>query len=319
MKRIFWIFCLATTMPFSVFFGLKNTQESGTTLLENWISKTSEPEITMILTGDIMLGRYIATLRGRNGGNFPFTYMPEIIALAKEKLASQKIDIIAGNLEGPITDTQTYYGDMVFRFEPEVAELLKNTGFTTLGLANNHIFNQTRAGYTTTQNYLTGVGIKSFGEPDTANGESSTAIYNFGDTSIGFLGLNDTDFNLDEAQAIQKIQELNEQVDVLIVSIHWGTEYQKIANNTIVKMAHSFVDAGADMIWGHHPHVVQNSEIYAGAPIYYSLGNFVFDQYWSEETQKGLVLALKMKNRKIEVQEIPVDLVNLGEPKIHTP
>lgn len=315
MKRFFWIFCLALTIPFSTFFGLKNTQEEGTTLIENWISKTSAPELNIILTGDIMLGRYINTLMERNGGTFPFTYMPEIIALAKEKLTTEKIDIIAGNLEGPITSTQSYYGDMVFRFKPEVAETLKNAGFTTFNLANNHIFNQTRDGYGETQNYLTNVGIKSFGQPDTANGESSAMIYTFGSTTIGFLGLNDTDFNLNEDEAIAKIKELNTQVDTLIVSIHWGVEYQKIANDTIVKMAHSFVDAGADMIWGHHPHVVQNSETYNGAPIYYSLGNFVFDQYWSEETQKGLVLALKIKDGKIEIYEIPVDLVNLGEPR----
>jgi poly-gamma-glutamate synthesis protein (capsule biosynthesis protein) len=263
-----------------------------------------------------MLGRYIETLRQRNGGDFPFTYMPDLIANAKEKLQTQNIDLLAGNLEGPIVSKQLYYGDMVFRFHPDVAELLKKAGFNTLGLANNHIFNQTRAGYTETQNYLTGVGIKSFGEPDTANGNSSSIIYDFRGTKLGFLGLNDTDFNLDEAAAIAKIKELKTQVDTLIVSIHWGFEYEKTARESIVQTAHNFVDAGADMIWGHHPHVVQNSEIYNGAPIYYSLGNFVFDQYWSEETQKGLVLAIKIKDNTFTVHEIPIDLVNLGEPKL---
>ena len=71
------------------------------------------------MTGDIMLGRYIATLRERNGEDFPFTYMPDLIARAKSDLDVEKIDIIAGNLEGPIVEDQIAYGDMVFRFDPK--------------------------------------------------------------------------------------------------------------------------------------------------------------------------------------------------------
>ena len=76
------------------------------------------------------------------------------------------------------------------------------------------------------------------------------------------------------------------------------------------------VDSGVDFIWGTHPHVIQNSEVYKNAPIYYSLGNFVFDQYWSEATQTGLVVGLLIEGDEITTTEITVDIINQGEPNI---
>jgi poly-gamma-glutamate synthesis protein (capsule biosynthesis protein) len=287
-------------------------------------NKQGEETVTMLFTGDIMLGRYIATLRERNGADFPFTYMPEVIAAVKEQLnleEGEELDLIVGNLEGPITES-TYKNpgtSLIFNFQPEVADLLAKVGFTTLSMANNHVFNQGLQGLDETFTRLAAVGIEGFGHPDTANGQYSTAIYEFQQTRIGFLGLNDTDYDLEESAAIAKIQELDGQVDFLIIGIHWGSEYVTTANSTITAMAHSFVDAGADMIWGHHPHVIQNWELYQGAPIYYSLGNFVFDQYWSAATQEGLVVGLSLQNGPdgiaVTTTEVYVDLVNQGEPK----
>jgi poly-gamma-glutamate synthesis protein (capsule biosynthesis protein) len=279
-----------------------------------WTSKKSDDGINILLTGDIMLGRYIETLRAKKGGDFPFSNMPEIITTAKSLLKVDTLDIVAGNLEGPITDKQIAYGDMTFIFKPETAALLKKVGFTTLNLANNHTFNQGRSAYTETRTALTQVGISPFGKPDEVSREFSFTSYNFDGESLGFLGIDDVDFKMDKDAAINLIKELSQEVDTLIVSIHWGTEYVKTASTSITETAHDFVDAGADMIWGHHPHVVQNSEIYNGAPIYYSLGNFVFDQYWSQETQKGLTLAVKVQDGEVSAYEIPVNLVNGGEP-----
>lgn len=287
---------------------------------EEWEAKQGEEDpIAVLMTGDMMLGRYIATLRERNGGDFPFTYMPEVIDAVETALNVDKLDIIAGNLEGPIVEQQVAYGDLVFRFAPEVAPLLKKVGFTTLQLSNNHTFNQTRAGFTETVNHLHNAGVDGFGHPDTVNGEWSVLRYDFNRTSLAFLGFNDTDFKLNMEEALAKIKELDAQVDVLIVGIHWGFEYEPTARESMVNKAHQFVDAGADFIWGTHPHVIQNHEQYNGKWIYYSLGNFVFDQYWSAPTQEGLVLGLKIEDQNgtltLTPAEIYVDLVNKGEPK----
>lgn len=282
-----------------------------------WQPKSGVEEITMIFTGDIMLGRYIKTLRQRNGGDFPFTYMPEVIQAVKAKLGVEDIDLVVGNLEGPVSGSNYVNPGtaMRFNFDPEVAELLKRKGFTTLSLANNHSYDQGLDAHTESIMHLENAGLDAFGYPDKTDGEHSFIHYQFGDTKVGFLGLNDAVYPLDKAAAIAKIRELDPLVDFLIIGIHWGVEYEPVARPAITEFAHQMVDNGADMIWGHHPHVVQNSEFYQGAPIYYSLGNFTFDQYWSSATQEGLVVGLKLSGGKVSTVEVMVDLVNKGEPR----
>ncbi|MBU0982192.1 CapA family protein [Patescibacteria group bacterium] len=288
---------------------------------ESWVPKRGFEPVNILFTGDIMLGRYIEYLRSKKGGDFPFTNMPAVIAAGKSALAVDNFDLVVGNLEGPITS----YGrnvsltTMVFNFKPEVAPLLKKVGFTTLSMANNHVFNQGRQGLSSTHEYLTQEGLKGFGHPDTESGEYSFIKYDFKDMTVGFLGLDDVDFKLNMPQTLERIRELDKQVDFLIIGVHWGTEYLPEAPASIVEKGHQFVDAGADFIWGHHPHVIQNWEVYNGAPIYYSLGNFVFDQYWSQKTQEGLVVALQIgRDDQITTKEIYVDLINQGEPAPRT-
>lgn len=313
MKKFFYALLLLT-VPFSIFSAREiSISEYAKQLTASLEQKTGqENPVTIIMTGDIMLGRYIATLRSRNGGDFPFTYMPDLISRAKTELGTDTIDLITANLEGPIVEKQLAYGDMVFRFDPEVATLLQKVGFTTLQTANNHTYNQKKAGLTETQEWLTKAGLDSFGLPDAPTGFIS---YEINGQKIGFLGLDDIDYKLDETEVANRIKELDSQVDFLIIGVHWGIEYKATASDRQIALAHLFIDSGADFIWGTHPHVVENSEVYKDKIIYYSLGNFVFDQYWSKETQKGLVLAVKITDGIAEVKEIPVNLVNKGEPQ----
>lgn len=285
---------------------------------EAWEEKKGSEVIAVLFTGDIMLDRYVKTLRTQNGGDFPFTYMPEIIDTIETKLGVEKLDLVVGNLEGPITATP-YVNDgtaMVFNFEPGVVDLLSRAGFTTFSMANNHTFDMGKDSVKETHDYLAAAGIEAFGHPDTPNGEYSFITYEFAGTTLGILGLNDAVIRLDTDAAIAKIQELDPQVDFLIIGVHWGWEYEPTARESVVNKAHAFVDAGADFIWGHHPHVVQNVETYNEVPIYYSLGNFVFDQYFSDEVREGLVLGLKIENGKVTVVEQMVDLVDGAQPKV---
>lgn len=314
MKKLL-LTLLILTVPFSIFSAREvSLSEFAKTLSINLEEKSGleTPPVSIIMTGDIMLGRYIATLRERNGEDFPFKYMPDLIARAKSDLDVEKIDIIAGNLEGPIVEDQIAYGDMVFRFDPEVATLLKKVGFTTFQLANNHTYNQKKAGLAETQEWLEKAELDSFGAPDSSTG---FIAYEINGQKIGFLGLDDVDYKIDETAVQNQIKELDPLVDFLIIGVHWGIEYKATASDNQVALAHMFIDSGADFIWGTHPHVVENSEVYNGKTIYYSLGNFVFDQYWSKETQKGLVLAVKLDHGVVTVKEIPVNLVNKGEPQ----
>jgi len=315
-----WPALLLLSVFTAIFLATPPTPEGaqGTTLTEApTLQKEGEAQpVNILMAGDIMLGRYIATLREKKGGDFPFTHMPEIIAAVEKALGTDHLDIVAANLEGPIVETQVAWGDLVFRFDPSVAELLKKVGFTTFQTSNNHTFNQMRAGFDETLNRLTAVGIQAFGHPDTPDGPSSLISYDFNGTSVGFLGLNDTDFKLDLPAAEAKIKAAKTTVDVLIIGIHWGIEYKTTASTQQVELAHALIDAGADFIWGTHPHVVENHEVYNGKNIYYSLGNFVFDQYFSADVKKGLVLGLRIDpDGTLTSVEVPVDLVDGGEPQ----
>jgi len=278
--------------------------------------------ISFLFTGDIMLGRYIAVLRERQEGDFPFTYMPDLLESA-EKYLDDELDYVVGNLEGPITDSDYVNPGtaMIFNFDPEVVpNQLKEAGFTTLTMANNHTLDMGANGVAQTYNYLKDVGLDAFGHPDSATGPYSSISYEIEGKNITFLGLNDAVYPLDEVDAIEEIKRLDELTDFLIVSVHWGTEYLETAPNYIEEMAYSFAEAGADFIHGHHPHRVQNNETYLGVPIYYSLGNFVFDQYWSTYTQEGQVVLLQLTPTEegftLSHEAWMVDLVNQGEPKL---
>lgn len=330
----FSIFLLVLSVPFSIVAAQNAAaQENSGSLLETlWTSKEPQQrdEINLMMTGDIMLDRYIATLRGRAvtdqdpaNDQFPFTFMPTVLEAVKNKLETDQLDLVLGNLEGPITDS-TYVNNgtaMIFNFKPSVVDQLKNAGFTTFNMANNHTLDMGATGPQQTHDYLAAAEIDAFGHPDTPNGPYSFISYDFDGFTVGFLGFNDAVIKLDVPAALEEIKAVDAQVDVLILAVHWGIEYETTARDSVVEKAHQFIDAGVDFIWGTHPHVVQNSEIYNGKTIYYSLGNFVFDQYWSEATQKGLVLGLKIQKNDdgsitFTPKEVPVDLINKGEPTV---
>jgi len=314
-----WLLLLNFSFWGTVFadYHLAQTGSHVSRLNAEWSVKEAQDPIAILFTGDIMLDRYIETLMERRGGTFPFTYMPDVLEAGKKALGVTDLDLVVGNVEGPISDSpyKNPGTAMRFNFKPAMAQLLADVGFTTANLANNHTLDQGQDSYTQSHDYLSAAGIEAFGHPDTANGVNTFISYDFDGTKVGFLGFNDAVTHLDRAAALAKIDEVAPTVDVLIVGIHWGIEYETTARAGIQEFAHQMVDHGVDFIWGHHPHVVQNSEVYNGAPIYYSLGNFVFDQYWSKATQQGLVVVLKIQDGKLTTAEIPVDLVNQGEPK----
>ncbi len=328
----FWTLLLLLTIPFSVWSASASASGEGAApLMEGWVSKTpaEKNEINLLMTGDVMLDRYIDTLRSRAladqdsaNDQFPFTHMPEVIQAVKDKLQTDTLDFVMANLEGPITDS-SYVNNgtaMIFNFKPTVVDLLKNAGFTTFNMANNHELDMGASGPQKTHDYLAAAGMDAFGHPDTPNGPYSFISYEVNGIKIGLLGFNDAVLHLDVPAAVAKIKEVDPQVDVLLLAIHWGIEYEPTARDSVVEKAHQFIDAGVDFIWGTHPHVVQNNELYNDKWVYYSLGNFVFDQYWSEETQKGLVLGLKIQKQEdgsllYTPAEVPVDLIDGGEPK----
>ncbi len=260
----------------------------------------------LLFVGDIMLSRHIGTLMERKADwFFPFRKMRDAIRAA---------DIAVGNLEGPISSRGTSSGGAYsFRADPRAAAGLVDAGFDVLSVANNHIWDYGADAFADTLSILNENGIAAAGGGATHTAAHEPAIAAAGGMRIAFLGYTDlvprargeagarpaTAF-LDETAMVRDIARVRQAADAVVVLLHWGDEYETHRSGRQSAIAHAAIDAGAILVVGHHPHVVQEVEEYRGGLIAYSLGNFVFDQNFSEDTKRGLALAVALRGGAVE-------------------
>lgn len=244
---------------------------------------------SILFLGDIMLGRYVEDLMASNGDNYPFEKITGLLNSA---------DLVVANLEGPILSNhkRTPRGTMVFSFKPVVASILKEHNIGLVTLANNHGLDHGRPKLEETRNFLSSAGVSFFGDPAIVD-QKYVGRASLAGRDMIFIGLNATTPSFNRTQAIELVSATRAaHADALIIAaIHWGTEYKSSSNAFQQKLAHELVDAGVNLIIGHHPHVTEESETYRGATIFYSLGNFIFDQYFSANTQIGLAVRMTLK------------------------
>lgn len=255
------------------------------------LEKIKTPKtVTFGLAGDLGLGRYItSTARAKKDFSWSFQNITSTLQSNDFNLANLESPIINNCPEGP-TGTFTFCGDSKF------IPYLKENKFI-FNLANNHIFNYYQDGFTQTKNYLNQSQIGYF-----YSHNSDTEFYKteINGITFGFLGYDFiTNPKLDPNQIITAVKKYDREVDWLIVSLHWGNEYLKSPETWRVNLAHQLIDAGADIIHGHHPHVLQPTETYNNKPIFYSLGNFIFDQNWSKETSSSDFIILTVDKNNI--------------------
>jgi len=270
--------------------------------LSSQLPKEKEKPITLIAVGDVMLGRSVnAKMHSLNNFTYPFLKTAGFLNSAH---------LVFINLEAPFLDDCPIINEgMVFCADPRAIEGLVLAGINVVNLTNNHIRNYGQEGIVLTQNLL----HKS--EIDFIGPEENFLIKEINKTRFGFLGF-DLTSGYQEEKIINQVEEEKNKVDILIVSLHWGIEYAREPSSTQVKLAHRIVVVGADLILGHHPHVIQKGEDYQEAKIVYSLGNFIFDQPWSEETKKGLVGVFTFQNKKlVEAEFKEVYIQNLCQPE----
>lgn len=259
-----------------------------------------------------MLGRYVES-----------RYHGQIESVGIEKLF-RSADVVFGNLEScfggdeqPVTQEQ-----IVLKASDKAASVLKYFGFTVLSLANNHCGDYGFGAISHSQHLLNSYGIKSFGG-SSQFGEAAPLIFKIKDATLGFLGYSAHVASATYSQpdyrgiapflpesVVGDIKTLRPQVDVLLVSIHWGQEYADKPTAEQIILAHRLIDAGADVVMGHHPHVLQGIENYKGKVIAYSLGNFIFDQR-QPKTTESVILQMKIKKGEIIfVDSIPIVIDN---------
>ena len=273
-----------------------------------------EPEKNQVLDllffGDIMLDRHIKEKITSKG----FDYLLAKLA-GGEKRFFTGLDLISANLEGAVTDLGEHYPPVAgndFAFAPQTVKKLQNYNFIFFNLANNHLSDQGTKGITETGNNLTDLNFSFAGCVDGKTGECSYKIMDLGGKKIGLAGFSMVYQPFDLVAAGQIIKDLKAKTDLTVVNVHWGTEYEHQFSAKQQIVAHSLIEAGADVIIGHHPHVIQGLEIYQGKPIFYSLGNFIFDQYFSADTQQGLAIGLSVdffpaKSAKLSVYLFPFE------------
>jgi poly-gamma-glutamate synthesis protein (capsule biosynthesis protein) len=238
--------------------------------------------------GDVLLDRGVQEAIAANG-------MDSILAVVADQL--RRVDITFGNLENPLATTGARDpARSVFRGDPANVQVLVLGGFEIVSLANNHTLNSGPEALVETIDCLETAGIRYVGAAREEAHGSDPVFLDVRGLQVGFLAYTDLDFahgsysrvDADLTQLRQQIAAAKTACDVLLVSYHWGNMDQRRPTSRQVEVAHASIDAGADAVLGHHPHVLQGLEVYRGRPILYSLGNFVFDQSSRSRREGGL-------------------------------
>lgn len=271
------------------------------------LTPTPISTVNLGLMGDLGLGRYITSIaRQKKDFSWSFSGVSQILQQNDFNLANLESPIITNCPEGK-TGTFTFCGDSQFLPQLKINKFILN-------IANNHMFNYGQDGFNQTKEFLSS---RNIGYVYSHDSGSEFYPVEINGVKFGFLGfdlISNPQYN--QQKIINLIAKYDSQVDWLIVSIHWGNEYLPQAEEWRVKLAHLMVDAGADIIHGHHPHVLQNNEIYKNKPIYYSLGNFIFDQNWSKETSTSEIINLTLsKNQIIKTDNIPLTIKYNSRPE----
>lgn len=295
----------------------------------DWIKeKVGTPDIKdpdfVILTfaGDIMLDRGVKNSIIKNFNN-------DYSALFEKLEILKKSDIVFANLEGIASDKGKDGKNLYsFHMDPAVIPALAGAGIDILSVANNHVGDWGRESYVDTLARLkenevlyAGGGVNSI------EAERPTIIEKYG-MKIGYLGFSDVGPNwmgadiskaglllANNSRFDEIIKNASKQVDYLIVSFHFGEEYQVKHNERQKYLAHKAIDNGAKIVVGHHPHVIEDTEVYKNGFIVYSLGNFIFDQAFSVETMQGMLLQIKLnRDGSMTTEKNIVKLNNVFQP-----
>lgn len=273
-------------------------------------------DVRALFGGDIMLSRYVGRLaRQKHDPAWPLHEVADLFASA---------DIAFANLESPFSDRGGNIDQgMVFRARPEMVAALEAAGIDVVSAANNHVRDCGSYGIEFTLDLLEKHGIRAVGAGASGELAHQGAILARQGMGFGFLGYtfdqsNGNHPDVDERVAMMDtermradVSSLRERADVVIVSMHAGNEYQPKPNAFQQRFARAAIDAGASLVVGHHPHVVQPVEQYNNGVIFYSLGNLVFDQFQSEKTQRGWIADVRFLGPRIASWGIiPIDIVN---------
>jgi poly-gamma-glutamate capsule biosynthesis protein CapA/YwtB (metallophosphatase superfamily) len=278
--------------------------------------------VTLALVGDLLPASSVLDLMKKNGYDYPFRMAKPLLEAA---------DIAAGNLETPITTRGTPAEDKqyVFRGSPEAISAIKDAGFDYLSLANNHTLDYGWQGLSDTMDYLDDAKLQHAGSGNDDKEAFAPAYIDSKGLTVGFVSVTrvvpEVSWKADRAhpgvaeayspdRAVAAIKEAKQNANLVVVMVHWGEEKKDMPVAHQTDLAHRFVDAGADLVIGSHPHVLQGIEAYKGMWIAYSLGNFVFSTTaLSKTSETGVLNAECNKEGNCSLKFIPM-LATYSQP-----
>lgn len=315
MRIIIYLVTILSLSLGVIVFGATKEQRPG----ENSTSAPSAETVKILFVGDIMPSRWVDRAMKQNGYDFPFQRVIPLLA---------SYDIVFGNLESPVREGRTVNpGEMRFRTDPEFIPALARAGFQIMSLANNHIGDEGTVGIASTTEYLERSSIFWVGVGTTSSAYAPTILEKDG-LHVAFVAGNDPSIVhpsycaggkhigsacFDKTRIAEGLSVARAQADFVVFSMHAGTEYATSSNFLQRSIARHAIDSGADIVIGHHPHVIQERELYKGKWIYYSLGNFIFDQEWSRNTKLGLALGVEIAKNNASVLRLTHTIVRVDE------
>ncbi len=228
-------------------------------------------ELTLSFVGDCTLSSYEGAVYDGSFEDYYDTY-GENYFFQNVKSIFEGDDLTVANLEGTLTNSGTRANKQwIFRGDPSYVGILSSGGVDAVNVANNHTIDYGDEGYVDTLANLDNAGITRFGN-------AYTAIVEAQGVKIGLSGIYECEEGIGcMEQAEENVRDLKERGAQIIVAVfHWGDENSYTPDEVHTTLAHAVIDAGADLVIGHHPHVLQGIEEYKGKYICYSLGNFCF-------------------------------------------
>lgn len=260
--------------------------EEGTSYFVYSCAKRSPLRISAV--GDMMLDRGVGEALDRHDAEVQ-TSLLKTTDLLKSVTADS--DLMFGNLESVLSNKgKPLNKAYVFEADPRHVELLKKWNFSHLSVSNNHSEDYGKEAWEQSVEIVRREGMTPIGGYTNESDISTTVV---GEKRIAFLAFQNLTVPFSFEKAADTIKEAKQTHDFVVVSMHWGTEYKLTPDPQTINLAHATIDAGADIILGHHPHVIQPVETYKGKLIFYSFGNFVFDQI-GEEQNKSIIATIDL-------------------------
>lgn len=282
-----------------------------------YVAGLDEPPLSLIVVGDIMLGGRAKRVIAEQGIDYPFAATVPLFRRAHH---------VVGNLEGPLCSrARREERRYSYKVRPALAASLKNAGVDVATMANNHLLDCGREGVLETLVALQAAGVAPLGAGSDEAAAHAPVIVQAGRWRLGLLGYY---WNrrcaataalpgsaMDQPELLEAdIRNLRHKVDRIVVTIHWGVPYVREPSAEDRAKARLAIDAGADAVVGHHPHIVQPFEIYRDRPIIYSVGNFMLGS--GNSRAEGMAAGLRFDERRTDVELYPLYVKN-RDPRVH--